>query len=321
MVASSINWHDTTGTPSKATARGTTTACSPSFRSPRRDIPSVVDLSEEATAAVDYMFAEYGRTPNPDAATIPFDVFLKEAVALGPILATGHYCRRGVRCGVSIISEHYRLLAGVDGNKQSFLRQLSVEQLSRALFRRGPLSPEVRRSTLSSTWLRPGARDRRCVICRFAISAFAIARTTFRHWPSCGATPRDGKKIGDAQRGPFLYGRPAQGAGDRGRRESLFVLATVEQERRRRRGRRAPGSKGALQKAGCIDRPRRADAGGQRRRFRVRIRYRQPLQGAELVVCDGYLLFDEARVGRHARPVRRLVRRETLVGSGVPTGV
>ena len=31
---------------------------------------------------------------------------------------------------------------------------------------------------------------------------------------------------------------------------------------------------------------------GQRRRFRVRIRYRQPLQGAELVVCDegGYLL-------------------------------
>ncbi len=62
-------------------------------------------------------------------------------------MATGHYCRRECVAAADG-TEHYRLLAGVDGNKDQsyFLCQLSQEQLSRALFPVGGLTkPEVRR--------------------------------------------------------------------------------------------------------------------------------------------------------------------------------
>jgi len=51
----------------------------------------------------------------------------------------------------------------------------------------------------------------------------------------------------------------------------------------------------------------------------VRIRYRQPLQGAELVVCDegGYLLFDEPQRGVTPGQFAVWYDGETLVGSGV----
>lgn len=101
---------------------------------------------------VDYMFNEYerGRTPNPDVLCnreIKFDVFLKIALQLGAdYVATGHYCRKGTMKNPDG-SETYRLLAGVDGNKDQsyFLCQLSQEQLSKTLFPIGELTkPEVR---------------------------------------------------------------------------------------------------------------------------------------------------------------------------------
>ncbi len=111
-----------------------------------------VDLSKQyKERIVDYMFDEYqkGRTPNPDVLCnreIKFDVFMKIALDLGAdFVATGHYCRKD-----SIIKEGktiYRLLAGVDGNKDQsyFLCQLSQQQLSKALFPIGELTkPEVR---------------------------------------------------------------------------------------------------------------------------------------------------------------------------------
>ena len=97
-----------------------------------------LDLSVEyKERIVDYMFAEYeaGRTPNPDILCnreIKFDVFLKAAEKLGAdFVATGHYCRKGqAENGV------YRLLAGVDGNKDQsyFLCQLTHNQLAKAIF-------------------------------------------------------------------------------------------------------------------------------------------------------------------------------------------
>lgn len=111
-----------------------------------------VDLSEQyKERIVDYMFKEYekGRTPNPDVLCnreIKFDVFLKIALDLGAdYVATGHYCRKAEidQEGNTI----YRLLAGVDGNKDQsyFLCQLSQDQLSKALFPIGELTkPQVR---------------------------------------------------------------------------------------------------------------------------------------------------------------------------------
>jgi len=112
----------------------------------------VIDLSTEYKARiVDYMFAEYeaGRTPNPDVLCnreIKFDVFLKTALALGAdFVATGHYCRKDE---IDIHGKSkYRLLAGIDGNKDQsyFLCQLNQFQLSKALFPIGHLKKaEVR---------------------------------------------------------------------------------------------------------------------------------------------------------------------------------
>lgn len=98
---------------------------------------------------VDYMFSEYeaGRTPNPDVLCnreIKFDVFLKAAKSLGAdFVATGHYCRKSIsKDGL------FHLLAGKDKNKDQsyFLCQLNQEQLSMSLFPIGELEKnEVRK--------------------------------------------------------------------------------------------------------------------------------------------------------------------------------
>src|SRR5210317_181652 len=112
------------------------------------EIPfQVIDFSESyKKRIVDYMFSEYeqGRTPNPDVLCnreIKFDLFLKEALKLGADkVATGHYVRKDVM-KLSNEQEEYRLLRGIDSNKDQsyFLCQLNQYQLSKALFPIGEL--------------------------------------------------------------------------------------------------------------------------------------------------------------------------------------
>lgn len=149
-----VNWHDTTGT-LEGDCPWRDDRVFAELVARKLDIPlHVADLSAEyRTRVVDYMFAEYerGRTPNPDVLCnreIKFDVFLREALALGAdYVATGHYCRKAeerLPDGRTV----YRLLAGSDPNKDQsyFLCQLSQEQLRYALFPVGGLlKPEVRR--------------------------------------------------------------------------------------------------------------------------------------------------------------------------------
>ncbi len=114
----------------------------------------VVDLSREyRKRVVDYMFAEYerGRTPNPDVMCnreIKFDLFAKEAFRLGAdLIATGHYSRIAEETNAAG-QKGYRLLAGVDRNKDQsyFLCQLTQEQLSYSLFPLGETEkPKVRK--------------------------------------------------------------------------------------------------------------------------------------------------------------------------------
>ena len=123
-----------------------------------------------------------------------------------------------------------------------------------------------------------------------------------RSWPPLAApyryTVRDGKKIGQHNGAHFYTIGQRKGLGIGGRKESLFVLATdVEQNviyvgegddhpgLYRRALRIAPGE------LHWID-PLRELKTGESRRFDVRIRYRQPLQGAELFIRSdaAYLL-------------------------------
>ncbi|QUH25943.1 tRNA 2-thiouridine(34) synthase MnmA [Serpentinicella alkaliphila] len=88
-----------------------------------------------------YFLDEYkkGRTPNPDVMCnkeIKFKEFLEHALKLGAdYLATGHYAR------IDKVGEEYRLLRGVDSNKDQtyFLNTLGQYELSKAMFPIGDL--------------------------------------------------------------------------------------------------------------------------------------------------------------------------------------
>jgi tRNA-specific 2-thiouridylase len=58
---------------------------------------------------------------------------------------------------------------------------------------------------------------------------------------------------------------------------------------------------------------------GEHRRYMVRIRYRQPLQAAELIMTEEglYILFDEAQRGITAGQFAAWYAEDVLVGSGV----
>lgn len=86
-----------------------------------------------------------GRTPNPDILCnkeIKFKAFLDYAQDLGgELIATGHYAR------VDAVDGRFRLLKGVDGNKDQsyFIYTLGQPQLSRTLFPIGGMEkPKVR---------------------------------------------------------------------------------------------------------------------------------------------------------------------------------
>ena len=366
-----INWHDTAGT-LEGDCPWHDDRLFAELVAKRLDIPfHTVDLSEEyRRRVVDYMFAEYerGRTPNPDVLCnreIKFDVFLTEALRLGAdFVATGHYCRKQTVAAADG-TEHYRLLAGVDANKDQsyFLCQLSQEQLSRALFPVGGLEkPEVRRIAGEQHLATAKRKDSQgiCFVGKVDLPVFLQQKLASKRgnvheiradWPkyaraaapavpdaSVASAPdelaelaapwrytvRDGKKIGEHDGAHFYTVGQRKGLGIGGRKESLFVLATdVEQNVIYvGEGDAHPGlyRRALFMKADqmhWID-PAERMPPGTRRRFEVRIRYRQPLQGAELVVRDegGYLLFDEPQRGIAAGQFAAWYDGEVLVGSG-----
>ena len=315
-----INWHDTTGT-LEGDCPWHDDRVFAELVARRLDIPfHVVDLSEEyRRRVVDYMFAEYerGRTPNPDVLCnreIKFDVFLKEALRLGAdFVATGHYCRRECVAAADG-TEHYRLLAGVDGNKDQsyFLCQLSQEQLSRALFPVGGLTkPEVRRIAEEQHLATARRKDSQgiCFVGKVDLPVFLQQKLAARKgnvheiradWPKYARTVapddlpalaepwrytvRDGKKIGE-HNGAHFY--------TVGQRKGLGIGALHE-------GRRP-----------ALDRPRRADAGGAAAAFPSAYPLPPAVAGRRTrrVRRGRVSAFRRAPAGRHARPVRRLVRR------------
>lgn len=102
-----------------------------------------------------------GRTPNPDVLCnreIKFDVFLKAALELGAdYVATGHYCRRK-----ELDNGDVELLAGKDNNKDQsyFLCQLQQDQLKKTLFPIGELEKhEVRQIAADNGLITANKKD------------------------------------------------------------------------------------------------------------------------------------------------------------------
>jgi len=225
----------------------------------------VVDLSAQyKDRIVDYMFREYeaGRTPNPDVLCnreIKFDVFLKEALALGAdYVATGHYCRKLIHADGT-----HGLLSGLDGNKDQsyFLCQVSQEQLQRALFPIGDLTKaQVREIASAQGLLTAEKKDSQglCFVGKISLPTFLQQQlaakpgqiieipSTLPQYESYQTIPHDLAHVVELAK-PFSYeasmGKPVathQGAhyytiGQRkglhigGRPEPSFVLATDTQ--------------------------------------------------------------------------------------------
>lgn len=359
-----INWHDTTGT-LEGDCPWHDDRVFAELVARRLDIPfHVVDLSEEyRRRVVDYMFAEYerGRTPNPDVLCnreIKFDVFLKEALRLGAdFVATGHYCRRECVAAADG-TEHYRLLAGVDGNKDQsyFLCQLSQEQLSRALFPVGGLTkPEVRRIAEEQHLATARRKDSQgiCFVGKVDLPVFLQQKLAAKRgnvheiradWPKYARTVapddlpalaepwrytvRDGKKIGEHNGAHYYTIGQRKGLGIGGRKESLFILATDTTqnviwvgEGDAHPGLWRPALHIAPSEIHWVN-PAQELTAGQSARFSVRIRYRQPLQGARLFVRDegAYLVFDRPQRGITPGQFAVWYDGDELIGSGVIEG-
>ena len=307
---------------------------------------------------VDYMFAEYekGRTPNPDVLCnreIKFDVFLKEALKLGAdYVATGHYCRKE---SYEVDGKtYYRLLAGSDPNKDQsyFLCQLTQEQLRYALFPIGDmLKPEVREIAAAQKLATAKRKDSQgiCFVGKVDLPIFLQQKLaaregnvheilpTWRGYQHSNEeneleklaqpfhyTVRDGKKVGVHKGAHFYTIGQRKGLGIGGRKESLFIIATDVEQNVIYVG-EGDSHPGLYRRALHIKseeihwvNPSEEMSVGDTRRYRVRIRYRQPLQDATLIRKEEglYILFDEPQRGIAAGQFAAWYDGDILVGSG-----
>lgn len=301
---------------------------------------------------------EAGRTPNPDVLCnreIKFDVFLKAAIDLGAdYVATGHYCqRRDNKDGT------FSLLAGADqGKDQSyFLCQLSQAQLSKALFPIGHLQKaEVRKIAAEHGLVTADKKDSQglCFVGKIALPTFLqqqlapklgpiieipISLEQFERYEAIEPTIENIKKLAE----PFSYQltdgievTQHQGAhyytiGQRkglnigGRPEPSFVIGidTVDNIVFSGQTEHHPGlNRWALklekESISWINNNNaiRAD---QIIDFLVRIRYRQPLQNAQLIEKDGefYILFKQKQKGIAPGQFAAWYKENQLIGSAV----
>jgi len=319
----------------------------------------VVDLSREyRKRIVEYMFAEYakGRTPNPDVLCnreIKFDEFFEAVKPFHPdFIATGHYCRKELidRDGKTV----FRLLAGRDpGKEQSyFLCQLNQSQLAKALFPIGHLhKSEVREIARKAALASAEKKDSQgiCFVGKVDLPTFlqqklkpeegdiveiASGLSGYGERPGgelrdlCSPRkyiPSEGEVVGKHNGAHFFTIGQRKGMNVGGKKEPLFVIATdiVQNIIYTGQGQSHPGlyRSGLFIESDQIHwvRPDLCMAPGEERSRQVRIRYRQPLQEARLIMKEEgmYIVFQEAQRGITAGQFAAWYDGEELLGSGV----
>jgi len=324
----------------------------------------VLDMSKEyKERIVDYMFREYeaGRTPNPDILCnreVKFDLFLKAALSLkADFVATGHYCRREVTHDASG-SEVYRLLAGVDQNKDQsyFLCQLNQYQLSKALFPIGHLQKsEVRRIAKEIGLGNADKKDSQglCFIGKVKLPVFLQQQLQPKSGPiievphdtelfevteamdetaeqtrSFTFMPSMGKVIGTHQGAHYYTVGQRKGLGIGGKALPLFILETDAETNTIYvgQGEDHPGlnRNGLRVERNDIHwlRPDLAMTIGEERQYQGRIRYRQELCECTLILRDEalHIVFEIPQKGIAAGQFVAWYEGDELIGSGVIAG-
>lgn len=234
---------------------------------------------------VEYLYKEYevGRTPNPDVlcnSQIKFDLFLKKALEDGAdFIATGHYAR------VVQDEDGYHLLAGGDRKKDQsyFIFRLGQEELKHVLFPLGDITKEdVRAYAKANSIATAGKKDSQgiCFIGKVDMKAF-LAKTV-KGEPGDIVTV-EGEKVGEhAGIAPFTIGQ-RHGLGIGGGTPYFVVDKDLEKnELIVAKGTDHP----ALYK-GMLVADDLSWVSGQEPalplKCKARIRYRQPLQGCEVL--------------------------------------
>jgi tRNA-uridine 2-sulfurtransferase len=314
-----------------------------------------VDLSDTyRKRIVDYMFSEYkaGRTPNPDVLCnreIKFDVFLTIALSLGAdYVATGHYCQKGVvnKDG----KEVYQLLKGADASKDQsyFLCQLNQDQLAKAMFPIGHLQKsEVREIAKNADLITAEKRDSQglCFIGKVRLPDFLQQQLKPKEGQIIEISPDH--SVYQSNRGealeelssPFTY-QPDMGkvlakhngahyftVGQRkglavgGTALPLFVIG-VDTDRNVLYVGQGSDHPGLYRSALKIKKDEvhwiRPDLAGDLR-VQARIRYRQPLQPASIIIKDDatYVKFDQPQSAITPGQFVAWYIENELVGSGV----
>ncbi len=349
------NWHDTTGTLA-GDCPWEDDRIFAEMVAKKLDIPfHFVDLSDEyRKRVVDYMFSEYekGRTPNPDVLCnreIKFDAFMKEAMKLGAdFVATGHYCRKD-----EIIKDgktYHRLFAGLDNNKDQsyFLCQVSQQQLSKALFPIGDIEkPEVRRIAAEQGLATATRKDSQgiCFVGKVDLPVFLQQQIKAKEgeiveipndWIGYQTiksedkpytyNKADGKVVGKHNGAHFYTIGQRKGLNVGGKPEPLFVISIDVQNNILYVG-CGQSHPGLLRSSLFIKddeihwiRPDMAMQCGEERTYKLRIRYRQPLQDGKIIKVENGLrmVFDNPQLSITAGQFAAWYTEEgELIGSGV----
>ena len=314
-----------------------------------------VDLSDTyRKRIVDYMFSEYkaGRTPNPDVLCnreIKFDVFLTIAVSLGAdYVATGHYCQKGVVDKDN--KEIYQLLKGADPSKDQsyFLCQLNQDQLAKAMFPIGHLQKsEVREIAKKADLITAEKRDSQglCFIGKVRLPDFlqqqlkpkegqiieiSSDHSVFRSNRSDALEdlsspfkylPEMGKVLGKHNGAHYFTVGQRKGLAVGGTALPLFVIG-VDTDHNLLYVGQGSDHPGLYRSALKIQKDElhwiRPDLAGDLR-VQARIRYRQPLQKASIIVKDDatYVKFDQPQSAITPGQFVAWYLENELVGSGV----
>ncbi|MDX1446092.1 tRNA 2-thiouridine(34) synthase MnmA [Lishizhenia sp.] len=301
---------------------------------------------------------EAGRTPNPDVLCnreIKFDVFMKAAMELGAdYVATGHYCRK-----VEHEDGSFGLLSGLDNNKDQsyFLCQLSQEQLSKALFPIGELQKsEVRRIATEAGLVTANKKDSQglCFVGKISLPTFLqqkleakkgkVLEVNINHFDKQTqnsiedtlenvvelAQPfvldnAETLEVAEHQGAHFYTIGQRKGLNIGGRPLPSFVIG-IDTENNIVYSGQGEDHPLLNRKALFIKEdevhwvnPNRSLTPGETRTLKVRIRYRQPLQDATLVMKeDGmYIYFEQYQKGITPGQFAAFYENDELIGSGV----
>jgi tRNA-specific 2-thiouridylase len=289
---------------------------------------------------------------------IKFDIFLKVALDLGAdFIATGHYCR--VEKIKDNDKNIFRLLEGLDQNKDQsyFLCQLSQNQLSKTLFPIGELTKkEVRLIAKEQGLITAEKKDSQglCFIGKVKLPDFLQQKLKQKNGKIVKVSSKnkmyvnvdttnhsidnllsisgsynynlnDGEYIGNHTGAHFFTVGQRKGLAVGGTKEPLFVLKTdiVENIIYVGEGKSHPGlfRKVLFIKSEDLHLLRKDKFLKKENIFKLkaRIRYRQPLQDAFLLIirCGAFLIFDKKQSAITKGQFAVWYKNQELLGSGV----